>query len=124
MSKELKMPQSIAVFIKATNAHSSEGFLSMLTENAVIKDEGQEYRGIAAIKKWSDEKYIGAKVTLDAVDLMNGDGKAIVTLRVDGDFDKTGLPDPFLMDFHFTLDTNKISALDIRMPGNRLGDRN
>ena len=117
MSKELKMPQSIAVFIKATNAHSSEGFLAMLTENAIIKDEGQEYRGIAAIKKWSDEKYIGARVTLDAVDLMNGDGKTIVTLRVDGNFDKTGLPDPLLLDFRFTLDTNKISALDIRLPG-------
>ena len=117
MSKELQMPQSIAAFIRATNAHNSDEFLATLTEGAVIADEGQEYRGIAAIKKWSDEKYIGARVTLDAVDLMNGDGKTIVTLRVDGNFDKTGLPDPFLMDFHFTLDTNKISALDIRLPG-------
>jgi hypothetical protein len=117
MSKELQMPQSIAVFIKATNAHKSDEFLATLTEGAVITDEGQEYRGIAAIKKWSDEKYIGARVTLDAVDLMNGDGKTIVTLRVDGNFDKTGLPDPLLLDFHFTLDTNKISALDIRLPG-------
>ena len=54
---------------------------------------------------------------MDAVDLMNGDGKTIVTLRVDGNFDKTGLHDPLLLDFHFTLDTNKISALDIRLPG-------
>jgi SnoaL-like protein len=117
MSKELQMPQSITAFIKATNAHKSDEFLATLTEGAVITDEGQEYRGIAAIKKWSDEKYIGARVTLDAVDLMNGDGKTIVTLRVDGDFDKTGLPDPLLLDFHFTLDTKKISALDIRLPG-------
>jgi hypothetical protein len=117
MSKESQMPQPIAAFIKATNAHKSDEFLATLAEGAVITDEGQEYRGIAAIKKWSDEKYIGAKVTLDAVDLMNGDGKTIVTLRVDGNFDKTGLPDPLLLDFHFTLDTNKISALDIRLPG-------
>jgi hypothetical protein len=117
MSKEVQMPQSIAVFIKATNAHNSDEFLATLTEGAVITDEGQQYRGIAAIKKWSDEKYIGAKVTLDAVDLMNGDGKTIVTLRVDGNFDKTGLPDPLLLDFHFTLGMNKISALDIRLPG-------
>lgn len=116
MSKELQMPQSIAAFIEATNAHKSDEFLATLTEGAVITDEGQEYRGIAAIKKWSDEKIIGARVTLDAVDLMNGDGKTIVTLRVDGNFDKTGLPDPLLLDFHFTLDTNKISALDIRLP--------
>lgn len=117
MSEELQIPQSIAVFIKATNSHKSDEFLDTLTDGAVITDEGQEYRGIAAIKKWSDEKYIGAKVTLDVVDLMNGDGKTVVTLKVDGDFDKTGLPDPFLLDFHFTLETNKISALDIRLPG-------
>jgi hypothetical protein len=117
MSKELQMPQPIAAFTKATNGHNSDELLATLTAGAVITDEGQEYRGIAAIKKWSDEKYIGAKVTLDAVDLMNGDGKTIVTLRVDGNFDKTGLPDPLLLDFHFTLDTNKISALDIRLPG-------
>jgi hypothetical protein len=48
---------------------------------------------------------------------MNGDGKTIVTLRVDGNFDKTGLPDPLLFDFQFTLDTNKICELDIRLPG-------
>ena len=117
MSKELQMPQPIAAFTKATNAHNSDELLATLTAGAVITDEGQEYRGIGAIKKWSDEKYIGARVTLDPVDLMNGDGKTIVTLRVDGNFDKTGLPDPLLLDFHFTLDTNKISALDIRLPG-------
>jgi len=117
MSKELQMPRPIAAFIKGTNAHNSDELLTTLTAGAVITDEGQEYRGIAAIKKWSDEKIIGARVTLDAVDLMNGDGKTIVTLRVDGNFDKTGLPDPLLLDFHFTLDTNKISALDIRLPG-------
>lgn len=119
MSKELQMPQSIAVFIKATNTHNSDELLATLTEGAVITDEGQEYRGISAIKKWSDEKIIGARVTLDAVDLMDGDCKTIVTLRVDGNFDKTGLPDPFLMDFHFTINTNKISALDIRLAGER-----
>jgi hypothetical protein len=121
MSKELRLPQSINTFIEATNAHNSDEFLATLTESAVITDEGQAYRGIAAIKEWSDEKYIGAKVTLEVVDLVNSNGKTIVTLKVDGNFDKTGLPDPFLMDFHFTIDTNKIAALDIRLPGEKPG---
>ena len=121
MSKELPIPQSIATFIEATNAHKSDEFLATLTESAVITDEGQEYRGIAAIKEWSDEKYIGAKVTLDVVDLVTSNGKTIVTLKVDGNFNKTGLPDPFLMDFHFTIDTNKITALDIRLLGEKPG---
>ena len=115
MSKELQIPQAIAAFIDATNAHNSDEFLATLTDGAVIADEGQEYRGIAAIKKWSDEKYIGAKVTLEIVVLVHSNGKTIVTVKVDGNFDKSGLPDPFLMDFHFTTDTNKIATLNIRL---------
>jgi hypothetical protein len=121
MSKERQLPQSITAFIEATNAHKSDEFLATLTESAIIRDEGQEYRGVSAIKEWSDEKYIGAKVTLNVVDVMNGNDKTIVTLKVDGNFDKTGLPDPFLMDFHFTVDANKIAALDIRLVGEKPG---
>src|SRR5258708_20996365 len=115
MSRELQIPQSIAAFIEATNAHNTDAFLATLTDSAVITDEGQEYRGIAAIKAWSDEKYVGAKVTLDVVEVANSNGKTIVTVKEDGNFDKTGLPDPFLMDFHFTTDTKRIAALDFRL---------
>jgi len=117
MSKEIQIPQAIAAFIEATNAHNTNEFLATLTDRAVITDEGQEYRGIAAIKAWSDEKYVGAKVTLDVVEVANSNGKTIVTVKVDGNFDKTGLPDPFLMDFHFTTDTQRIAGLNIRLVG-------
>ncbi|MGH9970909.1 MAG: nuclear transport factor 2 family protein [Pyrinomonadaceae bacterium] len=117
MPKELKMPQPIAAFIEATNNHKTDEFLATLSDSAVITDEAQDYSGIAAIKEWSDEKYIGAKVTLEVVDIIDRDGKTIVTFEVDGNFDKTGLPDPFIMDFHFTVDGNKIAALNIRLAG-------
>lgn len=117
MSKELQIPPAIAAFIAATNAHNTDEFLATLTDSAAITDEGQEYRGMAAIKAWSDEKYVGAKVTLDIVEVVNRGDKTIVTVKVDGNFDKTGLPDPFLMDFHFTTDTKRIAALNIRLVG-------
>ena len=63
LSMEMKIPQPIAAFIRATNHHNTDAFLAALTDTAVITDEEQDYRGIAAIKEWSDEKYIGAKVT-------------------------------------------------------------
>jgi len=117
MSNELQMPQAIAAFINATNAQNTDELLTTLTDSAVITDEGQEYRGIKAIKAWSDEKYVGGKVTLDVVKVVNSGDKTIVTVRVDGSFDKTGLPDPFLMDFHITTDTGRIAALNIRLVG-------
>ena len=118
MSKELQIAQSIDAFIEATNAHNTVEFLATLTDSAVITDEGQEYRGIAAIKAWSDEKYVGAKVTLDVVEVVNSNGKIIVTVKVDGNFDKTGLPDPFVMDLHFVIDGEKIAALSFHLPLN------
>jgi ketosteroid isomerase-like protein len=117
MSKEIQMPQAITAFIEATNRHDTDELLATLTHDAVVTDEGQEYRGIAAIKTWSDEKYVGAKVTLDVVDAVTNGDKTIVTVKVDGNFDKTGLPDPFLMDFHFTTDNGKVAALNIRLVG-------
>jgi hypothetical protein len=117
MSKELQMPQAIAAFVAATNAHNTDEFLATLADNAVLTDEGQNYRGIGAIKTWSDERYVGAKVTLDVVKVVNSDDKTIVTAKVDGNFDKTGLPDPFLMDFHFTTNAGKISELNTRLAG-------
>lgn len=83
----------------------------------VVTDEGQSYRGITAIKGWSDEKYIGAKVTLELLKAVYLNGKFVVTVRVDGNFDKTGLPNPFLMDFHFTVKDSKIAELQIQLSG-------
>jgi hypothetical protein len=118
-SKTMKnnLPQSIEAFIRATNNHDTNEFLATLAGDAVITDERHNYRGTTAIKSWSDEKYIGAKVTLEPVGAVERDGKTVVTVKVDGAFDKTGLPDPFLMDYHFTVDGAGITALNIRLAG-------
>jgi SnoaL-like domain len=116
MSKKLELPQPIAAFIAATNEHNTDRFRATLTDSAVVTDEGQDYRGIIAIQEWSDEKYIGAKVTLAVVNVVHRNGKTIVTAALDGNFDKTGLPDPFCMDLHFTVEDNKITALSFKLP--------
>jgi SnoaL-like domain len=112
----MKIPQPISAFIHATNTHNTNELLAAFTDTAVISDEGHDYRGIAEIKKWSEEKLIGAEVTLQPTKTIERNGKTIVTAKVDGNFDKTGLPDPFQMDFDFTIDSNKVAALSIRFP--------
>ena len=111
------MPPPIADFVKAVNEHSNEAFLAVFAENAVITDEGHKYQGIAAIKDWDDEKNIGANITMNPAEITERGGKTVLTAEMDGNFDKTGLPDPFLMDLHFTLEENLISALEYRLAG-------
>src|SRR4051795_3220152 len=86
MLRVTKIPEPITAFIKAINNHNTDEFLDVLTDGAVITDEGHDYRGIAAIKEWSDEKCIGANVTFDAISAVERDGENIVTAKVDGNF--------------------------------------
>jgi hypothetical protein len=117
MNNELHIKKTISDFVTAINEHNTDAFLSVFTESAVITDEENEYQGIAAIKEWNAEKNIGANITLNPIEITERNGKTILTAEVDGSFDKTGLPDPFLMDLYFTHDENLISALKYRLAG-------
>lgn len=112
-----ELPPPIAALVDATNAHDTEAFLATFAEDAVLTDEGHNYRGAAEIKDWSDRRYIGTQVTLDVTGVDYRDGKTVVTAKVDGTFPKTGLPDPFKMDLHFAIDKAKITALSMRPAG-------
>ena len=115
----MKMQETIANFIKAFNNHDTEMLLKLLNDTAVIHDEGHDYRGISEIKNWYEEKAIASKVTLEPIKAVEQNGKTIVTAKVDGDFDKTGLPDPLILDFHFTIDANRVVGLSIHFSETR-----
>jgi hypothetical protein len=110
----MKIPKPISAFIKATNTHNPTELIATFNDRSVISDEGREYRGTAAIKKWFEEKSVGANVSLEPMKTADSNGKTIVTMKVDGTFDKTGLPDPLLLDFHFKIEANQVAELSIR----------
>jgi hypothetical protein len=117
MNDGLPITRPIADFVRAVNEGDTGAFLAVFTENAIITDEGHQYHGITAIKEWSDDKNIGAEISLSPVAAVERGGNTILTVKVDGNFDKTGLPDPFLMDLYFTIDKNLIAALEYRLAG-------
>lgn len=116
MNNNLLIPEPIKSSIKAANDHDTNSFLWNFLATAVLSDEGQEYRGIEAIRKWSDEKLIGANVTFVITDIKSSGDKSVVTAVVDGDFDKTGLPNPFVMALHFVTVGSKIKHLSFHLP--------
>ena len=113
VSTELSPP--IAAFVDATNAHDTPAFLATFTKDAIVTDDGHKYSGSAEIKYWSDRQYIGTQVILDVTEVDCRDGKTVVTAKVDGNFPKEGLADPFKMCLHFALDNDKIAALSMRV---------
>jgi len=56
---------------------------------------------------------VGDHVTLDVVEVVDNDGMWSVRCKYDGDYDKTGLPDPLIMTNYFRVNGDKIVTLFI-----------
>jgi len=117
MKKELKLPKPVETYIRAINARDTDAFQSSFAPDAVVKDVGREFCGIVEIKEWASQEIFAVHVTLEVMDVTERDGQTIVTVKIDGTFDRTGLPDPLLMNHCFTVADDKISALTCRLAG-------
>jgi len=110
-----KLPHAIETYISAVNAGDAATLHSTFADDAVVKDVGQEFRGAPAIKEWAEREIFAANVRLGVIGAVERAGETIVTMKIDGTFDRTGLPDPLLMDLSFVLDGDKITVLTCRL---------
>ena len=113
----MTLPKPVETYIQAINAGDADAFQSSFAHDAVVKDVGREFRGISAIKEWASQEIFAVNVTLDVIEAVQRDGETIVTVQIDGTFDRTGLPDPLLMDHSFTVAGDTITALTCRLAG-------
>ena len=114
-----QLPQTIAAYIRATNNHDAAAFIALFADSAVVNDVGRTFRGLAAIKAWSDREIFDARVTLEVIDVADRDGETVVTAKVDGNFDRTGLPDPLILEHDLTIKGDKIVGLTCRLAGEK-----
>ena len=115
MKKELKLPKPVETYIRAINARDTDAFQSSFAPDAVVKDVGREFCGIVETKEWASQEIFAVNVTLDVMEVAQRGGQTIVTVKIDGTFDRAGLPDPLLMDHCFTIAADKISVLTCRL---------
>jgi len=111
----MKLPTPVETYINAINAGDAAALQSSFANDALVKDVGREFRGTAAIKDWAAREIFAVKVTLDVIAAVEREGQTIVTVKIDGTFDRTGLPDPLLMDHYFTVAGEKIATLSCRL---------
>ncbi|WP_019552668.1 nuclear transport factor 2 family protein [Propionispira raffinosivorans] len=108
-----EIPQVINSFITATNKPDADAYLDCFAEDAIVLDEGQKKYGKSAIKKWSDENQFALDVRLEPKQIKQDSNEIIITFKLDGNYNKNGLPDPLLLDFHFSIKDDKIIELSI-----------
>lgn len=113
----VSMPKEVAAYVESVNDHDSAAFIELFSTDARIADAGREFRGVAAIRAWGEHDIFAPLVTLEVIAVAERDGQTVVTAKVDGNFDRTGLPDPLIIDHYFTLAGGKIVGLVCRLAG-------
>ena len=107
------LPEPVANYLRAVNAGARDEFRASFADSAVVVDVNRALSGLDAITDWASTDIFGAHVHLDVLKVTERQGRTIVTLTVDGTFDRTGLPDPLVMDHEFKLAEGKITELRI-----------
>jgi hypothetical protein len=105
----------VADFINAMNLLDLNALLATFAPEARLVSRGREYRGHEAIRGWGDLRLIGRRLTA-CVQQVRHRPPSRTRLRCicDGDFDREGLADPVVSDFHFRLQDGHITELVIQ----------
>jgi ketosteroid isomerase-like protein len=104
-----KLPKIIEAYIEAKNAHDASATLACFSEHAVVHDEAKDLHGKPRIRKWIEETIRKYKDHLRPIRSIEENGVLVLTAEVSGTFDGS----PIQLDFHFTVERDKIAALSI-----------
>jgi hypothetical protein len=99
----------IAGYIAAANAQDIEAVTEYFRDDAIVRDEGKNRNGIAAIRQWALEVSKKYHPIVEALDVAQAGGKTILGVRVLGDFPGS----PIDLRYVFTLAGGKIARLEI-----------
>jgi hypothetical protein len=100
----LKLPEPVAAYF-ATEIHDGRAVARCFTANAVVRDEGHVYVGLAEIERWKADAATRYSYTSEPFRSKQEAGKIIVTSRLPGS--------PVDLRFFFGLEGGKIASLEI-----------
>jgi hypothetical protein len=110
---KLNLPEPVANYVRAVNDGGTDELRASFAADAVVVDVNRELRGLDAITAWAGADIFAAQVHFDVLDVIERQGRTIVRVKIDGTFDRTGLPDPLVMNHEFTVAEGKITELRI-----------
>jgi ketosteroid isomerase-like protein len=101
------LPEPIAAYLEAKKDYDTDALLTTLTDDAVITDEGVEYRGPEAIRAWNERASKAVQATYRVQDVAEKGDEIVVTVEVAGNFPTS----PVTLHFHTTLRSDKIASM-------------
>jgi ketosteroid isomerase-like protein len=109
MSTTTALPAPVAAYLRAKQEYDTDGLLAVLTEDAVVTDEGREYRGAEAIRAWNEKASKAVAATYTVEDVAAVGERTVVAVRVAGNFPGS----PVTLYFHIALRDGRVAALTV-----------
>ena len=107
------LPPLIARYVEATNSFDLEQLMATFAEDALVNDQLRDYWGKPAIREWARHDIVGERLTMNVTNLVKHYANFIATANIDGNFDRSGLPDPLVLAFYFNPQDDLIVQLII-----------
>src|SRR6266478_3337038 len=105
----IRLPRIIEKYVHASNKHELKSILSCFSDDAVVHDEGETLHGKNAIESWIAKTIEKYKFQFKPLSVKSDDRDFVVAVEVSGTFDGS----PVTLDYHFTIESDKISSLTI-----------
>ncbi len=100
----------LALYVAIMNANDGPAFETLFTSDAVVKDEGHEYRGASAIGGWLAEVHRKYRPVFEVTEVSEGSDETVINGVVAGTFEGS----PIDICHHLTIVDRRIAALTIR----------
>jgi hypothetical protein len=113
MTAQLTMDAAVTAHIAAINSFDVDAIMDTFADDALVNDFSREFWGRDRIRAFVSKEFVGDHVTVEPVEVVDNAGMWCVRCRYDGDYDKTGLPDPLIMTNYFRLRDGKIVTVFI-----------
>jgi len=105
----IKLPRIINDYVDASNAHDVKSVLACFADNAVVHDEGKDFRSKKMIEDWIRKTIERYKFQFKPVSIKADNTEFVVAIEVSGTFDGS----PITLDYHFAIEGAKIGSLTI-----------
>ena len=103
------LPPPIDLYVEIENSGDIEALSECFAYDAIVRDEGHTYEGLAAIKEWKADTKKKYNHTVAPVEVAHRDGKTVLKAKLTGNFPGS----PLTVEFSFVLEDGKIVSLEI-----------
>jgi hypothetical protein len=113
MTTQLSLDPVIASHIAAINSFDVDAIMATFADDALVLDFAREFWGRDHIRAFVTKELTDVHVTMEPVEAVDNAGMWCVRCRYEGEYDKTGLPDPLILTNYLRVIDGKIVTLFI-----------